>query len=95
MSRLDRSITFAIGYGNLGDATANNVVLTDVVGGGCLSPGGFTNASIGSLAPNCVYRDQRDLHRDHARPMYEQNHDQRFECAIKKLKRNGYGGSCS
>src|SRR5829696_2024532 len=46
------SITFAIGYGNLGDATANNVVLTDVVDGGCLSPGGFSDVSIGSLAPN-------------------------------------------
>ena len=44
------SITFVIGYGNLGDATADNVVLTDLVGGGCLSPGGFTDASIGSLA---------------------------------------------
>jgi len=46
------SITFAIGYGNLGNADATNVVLTDVVGGGCLSPSGFTNTSIGSLAPN-------------------------------------------
>jgi len=38
----------------------------------------------------CVYRDRRDLHRDHARRVYEQHHDQRFECAIEKLERNGY-----
>jgi hypothetical protein len=36
-----------------------------------------------------VYRDRRDLHRDHAWRVYEQHHDQRVECAIKKLKRNG------
>ena len=42
-----------------------------------------------------VCRNERDLHRDQARRMYEQNHDQRFERAITKLQRNGYGRSRS
>jgi hypothetical protein len=37
-----------------------------------------------------VYRNRRDLHRHHARRVHEHNHDQRFECTIKKLKRDGY-----
>jgi hypothetical protein len=42
-----------------------------------------------------IYRDRCDLYRDQAWRMHKQNHDQRFECTIKKLKRNDYGRSCS
>jgi hypothetical protein len=42
-----------------------------------------------------IYRDRCDIHRHHAWRMYEQNHDQCFECTIKKLKRNDYNRSRS
>jgi hypothetical protein len=35
-----------------------------------------------------IYCDRRDLHRDHARRVYKQNHDQRLKRAIKNLQRD-------